>query len=219
MAKNNNGNKVDTIEYQGQTLNVDDGLSDDINMIDNQAEFSTDIADDQWWTDNENFVNPTRHNYSNDSRDRIKFLKDMVGHEVPDNFDPHEISWVLPNLGVTGAEGAENAIKQGHFTINVANELKIDTTVKMAIEPSNKVWGVKASNTVLPTLEKIVNTMEMAMATGQKVVVNCSMGMERSVLATVWYLVRNNGMGLDDAYSFVRSVRPIATDRRDWIIA
>ena len=219
MAKNNNGNKVDTIEYQGQTLNVDDGLSDDINMIDNQAEFSTDIADDQWWTDNENFVNPTRHSYSNDSRDRIKFLKDMVGHEVPDNFDPHEISWVLPNLGVTGAEGAENAIKHGHFTINVANELKIDTTVKMAIEPSNKVWGVKASNTVLPTLEKIVNTMEMAMATGQKVVVNCSMGMERSVLATVWYLVRNNGMGLDDAYSFVRSVRPIATDRRDWIIA
>jgi len=219
MAKNNNGSKVDTIEYQGQTLNVGERLSDDINMIDNQAEFSTDIADDQWWTDNENFVNPTRHDYSNDSRDRIKFLKDMVGHEVPDNFDPHEISWVLPNLGVTGAEGAENAIKQGHFTINVANELKIDTTVKMAIEPSNKVWGVKASNTVLPTLEKIVNTMEMAMATGQKVVVNCSMGMERSVLATVWYLVRNKSMGLDDAYSFVRSVRPIATDRRDWIIA
>ena len=61
MAKNNNGNKVDTIEYQGQTLNVGEGLSEDINMIDNQAEFSTDIADDQWWTDNENFLNPTRH--------------------------------------------------------------------------------------------------------------------------------------------------------------
>jgi protein-tyrosine phosphatase len=68
-------------------------------------------------------------------------------------------------------------------------------------------------------LEQIVNTMEMAMATDQKVVVNCSMGMERSVLAAVWYLVRNKGMSLDNAYSFVRSVRPIATDRREWLIA
>ena len=162
---------------------------------------------------------PTRHDNQNDSRNRIKFLKDMVGHEVPDSFDPHEISWVLPNLGVTGAEGAEGAIQQGHFTINVAGELNIKATVKMPIEPNNATWGLKKSNTVLTTLEQIVNTMEMAMATGQKVVVNCSMGMERSVLSTVWYLVRNKSMSLDNAYDFVRSVRPIATDRRDWIIA
>lgn len=186
----------------------------DVNVIDNSATAST----TQWWKD-EKYVTPTRHDYSNDSRDRIKVLKSMVGHEVPDNFDPHEISWVLPNLGVTGAEGAEEAIKQGHFTINVAGELDIETTVKMPIEPSNATWGIKKSSKVLQTLESIVNTMEMAMATEKKVVVNCSMGMERSVLATVWYLVRNKSMGLDTAYSFVRSVRPIATDRREWLIA
>jgi len=94
-----------------------------------------------------------------------------------------------------------------------------NATVKMPIEPSNEVWGFHGENTVLPTLEKIVNTMTMAMDTGQKVVVNCSMGMERSVLATVWYLVRNKGMNLDNAYGFVRSVRPIATDRREWLIS
>jgi hypothetical protein len=163
-------------------------------------------------------ISPTRHDFSNDSRERIKVLKDMVGYEVPDSFDPHEISWVLPNLGVTGREGAENAIQLGHFTINVAGELDFGTTVNMPIEPSNNTWGKKRNNTVLQTLESIVNTMEMVMATDQKVVVNCSMGMERSVLATVWYLVRNNGMSLDNAYSFVRSVRPIATDRRAWLI-
>jgi dual specificity MAP kinase phosphatase len=90
-----------------------------------------------------------------------------------------------------------------------------DATVKMPIEP----WGKSSKSTVLPMLESIVNMMEMAMATEQKVVVHCSMGMERSVLATVWYLVRNKGMDLDNAYSFVRSVRPIATDRREWIIS
>ena len=192
----------------------------DINMSDNQAKASTDTKWNekvQDWT-TEDYTLPTRHDYSNDSRDRIKFLKSMVGHEVPDSFDPHEISWVLPNLGVTGAEGAEDAIKQGHFTINVAGELNIKATVKMPIEPNNATWGLKKSNTVLTTLEQIVNTMEMAMATGQKVVVNCSMGMERSVLSTVWYLVRNKSMSLDNAYDFVRSVRPIATDRREWII-
>ena len=188
---------------------------DDLDELDNQALFSQEPVTKSPLT----WTAPTRHDNQNDSRNRIKFLKDMVGHEVPDSFDPHEISWVLPNLGVTGAEGAENAIKQGHFTINVAGELGLKTTVKMPIEPSNATWGIKKSSKVLQTLESIVNTMEMAMATDQKVVVNCSMGMERSVLATVWYLVRNKGMSLDNAYSFVRSVRPIATDRREWLIA
>jgi hypothetical protein len=188
---------------------------DDLDELDNQALFSQEPVTKSPLT----WTAPTRHDNQNDSRNRIKFLKDMVGHEVPDSFDPHEISWVLPNLGVTGAEGAENAIKQGHFTINVAGELGLKTTVKMPIEPSNATWGFKKTSTVLPMVEQIVNTMEMAMATDQKVVVNCSMGMERSVLATVWYLVRNKGMSLDNAYSFVRSVRPIATDRREWLIA
>ena len=191
------------------------------------------VSDNKWWDDQHAVelaefnkidteeaiavaqpVIPTRHT-SNDSRDRIQFLKHMVGNPVPDNFDPHEISWALPNLGVTWSEGAEEALDRGHFVINVAGELMNDATVKMPIEP----WGKSSKPTVLPMLESIVNMMEMAMATEQKVVVHCSMGMERSVLATVWYLVRHKGMDLDNAYSFVRSVRPIATDRREWIIS
>jgi len=200
---------------EGVQQEIDDDNIKEINMVDNVATASTDTK----WNENENYVAPTRHDYSNDSRDRIKFLKNMVGHEVPDSFDPHEISWVLPNLGVTGAEGAEQAIKKGQFVINVAGELHNEATVKMPIEPTVKGWDTNKQNTILPTLESIVNTMEMAMATEQKVVVHCSMGMERSVLATVWYLVRNKGMSLNNAYSFVRSVRPIATDRREWLIA
>ena len=186
---------------------------DDLDELDNQELFSQEpvTASPLTWTA------PTRHDNKNDSRNRIKGLAHMVGHSIPDNFDPHEISWVLPNLGVTGSEGADQAIKQGHFVINVADELFTNAAVKMPIEPNDKIWGFKSENTVLPTLEKIVNTMKMAMDTGQKVVVNCSMGMERSVLATVWFLIRHKSMSLDTAYGFVRSVRPIATDRREWL--
>ena len=74
-----------------------------IDEADNQALFSQEPVTKSPLT----WTAPTRHDNQNDSRNRIKFLKDMVGHEVPDSFDPHEISWVLPNLGVTGAEGAE----------------------------------------------------------------------------------------------------------------
>jgi len=222
-----------TFEYDNMTTNNEDVKAEILRTTEAQA-----VIDGTWWDDQHAVelaeldkleaektvavaqpVTPTRHDNKNDSRNRIKGLAHMVGHSIPDNFDPHEISWVLPNLGVTGAEGAEEALDRGHFVINVAGELVNDATVKMPIEPSNKVWGMKRKKTVLTTLESIVNMMEMAMATEQKVVVHCSMGMERSVLATVWYLVRHKGMDLDNAYGFVRSVRPIATDRREWIIS
>ena len=191
------------------------------NDIDWRVDEDTDMADlidDQPVSSSEARVAtlPTFHDFSSDSRVRIKYLKDMVGHEIPDDFDPHDISWVAPNLGVTGAEGAEEAIEKSNFVINVARELNNGATVKMPIVPV--AWDYDEGADVLTTLESIVDTMEMAMDAGQKVVVHCSMGMERSILATVWYLVRNKRMSLDNAYGFVRSIRPIATDRREWLI-
>ena len=186
---------------------VDQEDVDEINLIDDPAVPSVEVGDTEA---------PTRHDFSHDSRDRIKSLKGMVGHPVPDDFDPHDISWVLPELGVTGAEGAEEAIESGHVVINVARELYNGATCKMPIEPRSWTYGEGVD--VLTTLEAIVDMMEMAMVANQKVVVHCSMGMERSVLATVWYLVRNKRMSLDNAYSLVRSVRPIATDRRKWLL-
>ena len=84
---------------------------DQINLIDDPAVPSVEVGSTE---------TPTRHDFSHDSRDRIKSLKGMVGHPVPDDFDPHDISWVLPDLGVTGAEGAQEAIESGHVVINVA---------------------------------------------------------------------------------------------------
>ena len=49
-----------------------------------------------------------------------------------------------------------------------------------------------------------------------KVAVHCRMGMERSVLSVVWFLVSIRGMTIDAAYTQVKNRRPIALDQREW---
>jgi protein-tyrosine phosphatase len=44
------------------------------------------------------------------------------------------------------------------------------------------------------------------------------MGMERSVLAVVWYLYNYQDMTIDEAYDVVGWKRPIAADRREWVM-
>ena len=194
----------DSVEFNNERVDTETQLSDE--------ELDQLYKDELW----KKTAEPTKHVFATDSRSRLAGLKGMVGHHVPEGFDPFEISWVLPNLGVTGAEGADTAIDKSYFVINVADELNNNATVKMPVEPS--AWYRSNAGSVLPTLNKIVDTMQIAMDSGQRVVVHCSMGMERSVLATVWYLTRTQGLSLDNAYNLVRSIRPIATDRREWII-
>ena len=114
----------DDEEYDILPDNDSVAIDDDENQlgIENNVDAILESYQDRKTTARSLYTTPTRHDDQNDSRNRIKWLKDMVGYEVPDDFDPHEISWVLPKLGVTGAEGAENAIKQRYFIINVAKE-------------------------------------------------------------------------------------------------
>ena len=51
---------------------------------------------------------------------------------------------------------------------------------------------------------------------GEKVVVHCMAGIERSVLTVAWFLKNHLMFGtLDNAYAHIQRVRPIA-ERRDW---
>ena len=43
------------------------------------------------------------------------------------------------------------------------------------------------------------------------------MGMERGALVCAWFLRKYSAMTLDQAYSAIRTVRPIVVDRRSWI--
>ena len=76
----------------------------------------------------------------------------------------------------------------------------------------------REQGTVRERLDEIAGTMrEVIEEQGREVVVHCAMGMERSVLAVVWYLHGEADITLDEAYDLVYEARPIAVDRRHWI--
>ena len=161
-------------------------------------------------------TSPWRYNAQN-SRERI--ATDMQGYlerPIPDTFDPDEISWVTPNLGVTDWEGAEEASLTGCYVINVAPELEgvTDKFDNITIGFSDfGGLGLKIA------LERCANHIHNKITENPdiRIVVHCAMGMERSPLAIAWYLHRRNRISLDDAYKKLVDARPIVLDRRGWI--
>ena len=130
--------------------------------------------------------------------------------EVYNKFDPKLISWVSERIGVTARDGVPQALADGNFVINVADEIHNDAQVKIPVEVGTGM--------VIHRLNEIANVMEKVFSTtNQKVVVHCAMGMERSVLAIVYFMATKWGMQLQQALKQVQSKRPIALDRLHWI--
>ena len=153
---------------------------------------------------------PERNRYRNSSRDRLADMAWLFPGENLDGFDPASIGWVNELIGITARDGVQSALDEGHFVINVADEINNQAQVKIAVEPG--------SGQVLGCLNDISQLIHEVLQQGdRKVVVHCAMGMERSVLAVVWYLNQVEDRSIDDAYELVRAVRPIALDRREWI--
>ena len=153
---------------------------------------------------------PVRHQNENGSKERLEGLAHRLPSPVPLGFDPACISWVTDRIGITAIDGVDDALDEGFFVINVADEIWNDANEKVSIEPY--------SGTVLQALDEVDELVCQVLTTSdRKVVIHCAMGMERSVLAVVWYLHRTGGLSLDEAYDAVRRARPIAQDRRAWI--
>ena len=129
---------------------------------------------------------------------------------IVDNFQPKIISWVTPRIGVTSRDGVPQALEDGHFVINTAEEQVNKAHVKIAVKVG--------SGHVLEQLNQIKVIMDNVLTTtDQKIVVHCAMGMERSVLAVVWFMANTWGMTLENALAKVQEKRPIALNRLSWI--
>ena len=143
-------------------------------------------------------------------KDRLAEIAKNNSIDFPEKFDPKIISWVTDRIAITSRQGVAQALSDGHFVINTAEEINNDAHVKKAVKPG--------SGTVLHVLNAILNVIDNVLyTTNQKVVVHCAMGMERSVLSVVWYLANTNGMTLESALNLVQSKRPIAMNRLNWI--
>ena len=130
--------------------------------------------------------------------------------EVYNRFDPKIISWVAERIGITARDGVPQALADGHFVINVADEIHNDAQVKIPVEIGTGM--------VIHRLTEIADVMDKVFTTtNQKIVVHCAMGMERSVLAVVYFMASKWRMQLKQALKHVQSKRPIALDRLHWI--
>ena len=126
------------------------------------------------------------------------------------NFEPKIISWITPQIGITSRDGVLQALEDGHFVINTAIEQTNKAHIKIPVEAG--------SGQVLHQLNQIKDIMNNVLTTtDQKIVVHCAMGMERSVLAVVWFMANTWGMTLETALAKIQEKRPIALNRLSWI--
>ena len=92
----------------------------------------------------------------------------------------------------------------------MADEIHNDAQVKIPVEIGTGM--------VIHRLTEIADVMDKVFTTtNQKIVVHCAMGMERSVLAVVYFMASKWRMQLRQALKQVQSKRPIAVDRLHWI--
>ena len=134
----------------------------------------------------------------------------LLNPEVYNSFDPKLISWVSERIGITARDGVPQALADGHFVINVADEIHNNAQVKIPVEIGTGMV-IHRLNEIADVMEKVFST------TNQKIVVHCAMGMERSVLAVVYFMASKWRMQLQQALKHVQSKRPIALDRLNWI--
>ena len=70
---------------------------------------------------------------------------------------------------------------------------------------------------MMENIELVSSIIQNHIMSGEKVLVHCLGGMERSPLAVTWYLHKNAGVGLNDAFDFVKKKSPQALNRIQWL--
>jgi protein-tyrosine phosphatase len=83
-------------------------------------------------------------------------------------------------------------------------------------EPADATWIPFLADGV-HSLEVTADIIDDALVGGRAVLVHCGAGSARAPLAVAWFLTRRREMSLDEAYTLLRSRRPIVRDRRSWM--
>jgi hypothetical protein len=67
-------------------------------------------------------------------------------------------------------------------------------------------------------LQLAVDIIEWRMSLGKKLLIHCYFGRDRSPLVVAHYLVRAGWIDtLDSAYIYLKDLRPLVIDRREWV--
>ncbi len=70
---------------------------------------------------------------------------------------------------------------------------------------------------LMENIDLVSSIIQNHIMAGEKVLVHCMGGMERSPLAVTWYLHKNAGVSVTDAFDYVKTKRPQALNRIQWL--
>lgn len=87
---------------------------------------------------------------------------------------------------------------------------------RMATEPERTIHIPFLANG-RATLDTTSALIDAGLRLGMPVLVHCEEGCERAPLVVAWFLKTRRGMTLDEAYTLIKSCRPIVKDRRAWL--
>ncbi|MCI4326861.1 MAG: dual specificity protein phosphatase family protein [Thermoplasmata archaeon] len=79
------------------------------------------------------------------------------------------------------------------------------------------IYDEKQDAALPANLDRVARLVEDARGNGKPVIVFCGHGIRRGSLAGAWYLHRQSGISLDEAYERVRAVRPKIEEGKSWI--
>lgn len=87
------------------------------------------------------------------------------------------------------------------------------------VTPTNKreMIADEDAQVLMENIDLVSTLIQNHVMSGDKVLVHCIGGMERSPLAVTWYLHKNAGVPLTDAFDYVKKKRPQALNRIQWL--
>ena len=125
---------------------------------------------------------------------------------------------ILPNLFLGDLADAR---RWEGFAVTVLEyrppELPTNVVHIPIVDANHRATNPDETQILFAQLEALLTVVDTAMARGEKVLVSCGQGMERSPLAVVWYLFRRKGMPVKEAYRLVREKRPQVIEHLEWL--
>lgn len=70
---------------------------------------------------------------------------------------------------------------------------------------------------VMENISKVCKMAHENISNNRPILIQCAFGIECGPLVVAWYLHTYNDMTLDEAYTMIKKIRPIASDRRNWL--
>lgn len=124
---------------------------------------------------------------------------------------------VYPNIFVGNwVDGTVAAQSGNYFVINVT-EIVENKFAQLQYKLCRQYSVQDALIIPISDLEFLAAEIDKHLQLGEKIVIHCTAGIERSPLVVAYFLHKYKNVTLDEAYETIRKVRPEILDRRSWI--